>query len=261
MRKLLLLLTLSFMTISSFAVPKWLGDIFSCSYRAGAWEQAGMSGDFCKWERKLVSTSWLWHCDDIYQETSQPCNLDPNLMPIPIPEEYQGIAYGTIASNMSELALLNYPVEPEWMDAEELENNPAVLEAALTFRLTLAGYDVDPAWFDLTSDPCPVPAPTLTIQVPAAQRYINLECDDDVILYPNPNTGNFNVQIAYYEDVTELEVIRNSDQYVAYSKNTALNSTEPVTFTPVAGTYTLRLHTPVGIYTKQFIVELPPTVH
>jgi hypothetical protein len=154
-----------------------------------------------------------------------------------------------MAENMSNLAVLNYPIEPEWMDPEELKNDPAVLEAALSFRLALAGYDVDPSWFGLTSDPCPVPMPTQSITIPQNHIYINLECDHDVVLYPKPNTGSFNVQIAYYASVTELVVVRNSDQYVAYSKTTPFSSDEPVSFSPVKTTYAS------WYLPKQFIID------
>lgn len=242
-------------SMNTHAVPKWLSEIFGCTW---TWSSAARpvagGGGMCKYERDMSGHSWLWgDCGTETYTYTIPCSDNPDFYPVP--PEYQGPSYGTIAHNMDQLAAVGYQVKPEWRDEGRLRGDENILREAVTFRLELAGYEINPEWFNLVENPCPVPQPTTSIRVPQAYTFINGDCSDEVVIYPNPNSGEFSIQINGFENATGFDIVRERDMSVVLTRYAPLNQVEQINITQPAGYYILRVVLVSGVIYKRFIIQ------
>lgn len=244
---------------STYAIPYWMG---GCRWTGWAptVHLVSSADGFCTWEREMVGHSWLIGDCSAFYTYSIPCSADPLHYPLPGENEADGCFFTNLASSMAALETDGFTIDSTWKDVTILESNPNVVKDAVTFRLTLAGYNVDPSWFAMSEAPCPFPQPSLHVFKAPITPFINIECHDEVLVYPNPNSGHFTLQANYFESITNIEVVRNSDLVVVYAKNTPLINIEAINIvTPTSGAHTLRLTTPVGVYTRQILILPPPT--
>lgn len=257
MKKLIIFSMMLLCIIKVQAVPRWLSEMFGCTYSwnyAKSAVQVGQNGSMCTYEREMVGTSWLWGtCDPVNYTFTIPCNLNPNFAPLP--PEYQGVQFYAIAAKMAELEALGFSIDTIWKNPIKLEESQTVLRQAISFRLELAGYEVNQSWFDLQHEPCPIPTPTQTVLLPQNYLFINADCLPYPVMYPNPTSGQFTVELKNYNDVTRIEIIRQSDFTMIYNKIGSFDLLNSINLTQPPGSYLLRVITRTGVIYKWFIVQ------
>ncbi len=258
MKKIVLSLLLSVGTIAySNAIPKWLSEIFGCTW-AWSGNAIGKGTDangMCKYERPMSGSSWLWgSCGTTMEKYTIPCDADPNFRPVRR-RTYGEADYQFIANEMVALASNNYNVDPAWTDPIQLQESNTVLNAAVAFKLSLAGYTFDPNWLTLENEPCPVPQPTNAAVIPQYYTFINADCTNNVAVYPNPNSGNFDLQINNYKDVLSLQVIRISDMSSVLSLTSNFTFNNSIKLNTVAGLHYLRIVTLTGVIYKNILIQ------
>lgn len=242
-------------TYNIFAVPKWLSEIFSCTWSwKGDASFVSASNGMCKYERTMKGRSWLWgQCADVSYTYTIPCGMDQNN--IPIPPAFQGTSYETIADNMTVLQAQGYNVNPLWTNPVELRNSETLLQDAVTFKLSLAGYTFDPNWLNLVEEPCPVPAPTNAVLVPQDFVFVNADCTLNLTVAPNPNNGTFALTINNYQDVLSLQIIRESNLNVIATKTAPFTLNTNFSLNTASGYYLIRVTTKSGVIYKHILIE------
>lgn|GEM_PF-2385521 len=241
-----------FITSSVFtetqALPKWFTEIFSCSWSwVGAPVPTPLPGGQCSYSQSMTGSSWLWGgCGTVSFSWVGSCDLPLSQRP-PLPE---GPSYAQVATVMGQLRESGHSgIKAGWTDAVFLEANPSEFQEAVEYRLELAGYSYQSSWENLVDDPCPVPAPTLTVVEAQASVYLNT-CA--LTIYPNPTTGNFSIDLTgIYTNVTQIEVININESSIVYSKTSGFSAIETVNISSEsAGYYSVVIHTLTGTLTE-----------
>lgn len=258
MKKITLLLFLFVATSAinhSQALPNWVKQMFGCTWTWISQPQPVeiLPNGLCRFEQAMYGSSWLWgDCGVDVRSYTSSCELPYAGRP-PLPE---GPDFQLIANEMGNLYSLGFTgVDSNWINPTFLENNPSELLEAIEYRLELAGYDYDPNWLNLIYEPCPVPAPTITIQLPQEYEYLII-CP--IVVYPNPTQGIFTIDLdANYQNTTKIEVVQNTTGTIVYTKDQNIISSEIIDITnELSGNYTIRVYTTAGMITE-IIVKLP----
>lgn len=257
MKKIVLGLLLFFGTVAyGYATPKWLNEMFGCSWTWSSLATPKGTNDIglCKYERQMTGTSWLWgSCGTVTEKYAIPCDADPNFRPIPV--TYTTPNYQMIANEMAILEATNHPIDPDWKDTAKLRQDNKVLIGAISYKLELAGYTFDPIWLTLKDEPCPVPQPTNPILIPQNYSFINSDCTNNVTISPNPNSGDFNLEINNYQDIISLQVIRQSDLSSVLSLNNNFTENIPINLITIPGYHYIRIVTKTGVIFKTIMIQ------
>lgn len=251
MKKLFLIVMLFAVTSAANraqAVPKWLGEMFGCSWQwIGSPSYTVLANGQCKFTQSVTGSSWLWgSCGTETYEWVTNCET-PFMNRPPLPE---GPSYQMVAGTLENLRGVGYvEIDPNWTDPEYLESYPGEFQEAVVYRLYLAGYIYNSNWEYLVEEPCPVPGPSTTVYVAQANVFFN-QCP--LSISPNPSTGVFTVDISgFYNNVTKIQVVSNSTSQVIYQKLTGFAASEQVDISSEdEGYYTLIVYTLSGNVTE-----------